>query len=97
MFGQTAVFVGGNMAGGSWGSTFNLRLSSSDRVAADAAGFTPFDPMGGRPMSEYRVLPVDLPDAEVVAWFQRSIAYTASIPPKAEKAARKPAKKVSRS
>lgn len=82
MFGQTAFFVAGQMAGGTWGSRFMLRLSPVDRVAADAIGCTPFDPMGGRPMSAYRVLPIDLAEPDLSAWMGRAIAYTASLPPK---------------
>lgn len=86
MFGQTACFIDGKMAGGTWGATFMLRLSVEDRAAADHAGFTLFDPMGGRPMSEYRVLPVELADAEVADWFGRALAYTLALPAKAAKA-----------
>lgn len=82
MFGQTAFFVAGQMAGGTWGSRIMLRLSPEDRVAADAIGGTLFDPMGGRPMSAYRVLPVDLAESDADAWIGRAIAYTASLPPK---------------
>lgn len=82
MFGQTAFFVAGQMAGGTWGSRFMLRLSPEDRVAADAIGCTPFDPMGGRPMSAYRLLPVDLAEPDIRAWIGRAIAFTASLPPK---------------
>ena len=92
MFGQTACFAGGQMAGGTWGSTFTVRLSPADRVAADAIGCTPFDPAGGRPMSAYRVLPVEMPESEVEAWFGRAIAYALSLPPKPDKAPR-PGKK----
>ncbi len=92
MFGQTAMFVGGQMAGGTWGSTFMLRLSPTERALADDEGCTLFDPMGGRPMSEYRVLPADLPEDEVLAWVARAVAYTRALPPKAAKPAR-PAKK----
>ena len=85
-FGQTACFIDGKMAGGTWGATFILRLSLADRAAADLSGCTLFDPMGGRPMSEYRVLPVDLDEADVAGWLRRALAYTLGLPPKAPKA-----------
>ncbi|MSP55889.1 MAG: hypothetical protein EXR69_09845 [Myxococcales bacterium] len=85
MFRQTACFIDG-MAGGTWGATFMLRLSLADRAAPDLAGCTLFDPMGGRPMSEYRVLPVDLDEADVADWLRRALAYTLGLPPKAPKA-----------
>lgn len=91
MFGQTACFVAGLMVGGTWGSTLMLRLSPADRLAADSAGFAVFDPRGGRPMSDYRVVPVDLPETEVAAWFARAMAYTLTLPPKTTRSAR-PAK-----
>lgn len=90
MFGQTACFIGGQMAGGTWGSSFMVRLSPADRAEADARGFPLFDPMGGRPMTEYRVLAHDLPAAEISDWLRRAVAYTAALPPKPAKPTRAP-------
>jgi hypothetical protein len=93
MFGQTACFIGGQMAGGTWGSTFMIRLSPEDRARADALGFALFDPVGGRPqsagMSQYRVLPVDLVEAEVMVWFCRAFTYTEGLPAKPARPARR--------
>lgn len=90
MFGQTACFVGGQMAGGTWGSSFMVRLSPEDRAEADARGFPLFDPMGGRPMSEYRVLAHDLPPEDISDWLRRAVTYTAALPSKPAKPARRP-------
>ena len=83
MFGQVGMFVNGNMAGGTWGETVTLRLSPEDRLDLEDLGGTVFDPMGGRPMREFRLLPVELvEDAETLqTWVRRAIRATAALPP----------------
>ena len=89
MFGSPAYFVNGNMFSGVHQRSMILRLSADDRVSLaeeyDEAG--PFEPMEGRPMKEYMVLPEAVyRDAEVLGeWLSRGRDYTASLPPKEKK------------
>jgi TfoX/Sxy family transcriptional regulator of competence genes len=88
MFGQVAGFVNGQMTGGTFGSQVNLRLSEAD-VAEFVTQYQAriFEPMEGRPMKEYVVVPASLrADPELMAtWFERSVGYTAGLPPKKKK------------
>lgn len=92
MFGHIAAFVNGTMFMGVFGSRVLVRLVATDReelLAEDGAG--PFEPMAGRPMREYVLLPADWLDDPDRAkpWVQRSLAYAAALPPKKGKAAAK--------
>ena len=84
MFGQPAAFVGGNMFLGVFGDQVFVRLGEADRAAAGAAGATPFEPMAGRPMREYVVLPPKLLNDRKAAegWAARSLKYALGLPPK---------------
>jgi TfoX/Sxy family transcriptional regulator of competence genes len=90
MFGYPCLFLGGNLYCGLFQATMMLRLGEQDREALLALpGAAPFDPMGGRPMREYAVLPRDLLDDDRALrdWLRRSAAYASSLPtrkPKAE-------------
>jgi hypothetical protein len=58
MFGNVAAFVNGNMFSGLFGDRVFVRLPPDARaelLAVDDA--SPFEPMPGRPMAEYVVLP----------------------------------------
>jgi hypothetical protein len=91
MFGQVAGFVRGQMTGGTFGDEVNMRLSEADRrefvERYGAAGARVFEPMEGRPMKEFVVVPAAVrADAEaLVGWMERSVAYTAGLPAKAKK------------
>ena len=85
MFGQPAAFVHGNLCLGVFGDDVFLRLSESDRSAAEKLpGVRPFEPMPGRAMREYRVFPPTvLRDPKRSAdWLQRAVRYCSSLPPK---------------
>ena len=95
MFGCPCGFLGGNMFMGLFGDQLFLRLSEGDRAALLAEeGAEPFDPMGGRPMREYVVVPAGWlegdADGELRAWVARSARYAKALPPKVK---RPPAKK----
>jgi hypothetical protein len=79
MFGFPAYFANGIM----------LRLSDSDREELYAAydETAPFEPMPGRPMREYVVLPEALlADAAALHhWMERSFSWAAGLPPRARK------------
>lgn len=88
MFGCPVAFLGGQMFGGLFGSSMFLRLGDSDRAALLAVeGARVFDPMGGRPMREYVVLPRSVLDdaAQLRSWLSRATAYASSLPPKLPK------------
>jgi hypothetical protein len=64
-----------------------VRLAEKDRLAAiDKQGARLFEPIAGRPMREYIVLPeVALANREeLAAWLQRGFRYATSLPPKAK-------------
>lgn len=93
MFGTPAYFINDNMFAGLHEDHFILRLSKADREALvetfDEA--TQFEPMPGRPMREYMVLPEALYNdaATLQDWLGRSYDYASSLPPKAPKAKKK--------
>jgi TfoX/Sxy family transcriptional regulator of competence genes len=87
MFGCPAYFTNGNMFAGVHQSSLMVRLPEAGRAEAVALGGRPFEPMPGRVMKEYVVLPTAvLDDAAATAdWVRRGAEYAASLPPKAKK------------
>jgi len=89
MFGYPAGFVNGNMFMGLFQEEMNLRLGPADRAELlQMEGAAVFEPMAGRPMTEYvRVPPSLLADPAVLeGWVAKALEYGASLPPKAAKA-----------
>jgi TfoX/Sxy family transcriptional regulator of competence genes len=84
MFGQPAAFVNGNMATGLFATGWFVRLADADTAELTAAGGGPFEPMAGRPMRGYTMLPPEIAaDAEVAgAWVDRAIVHVQGLPPK---------------
>ncbi|MEA2536464.1 MAG: hypothetical protein QOF11_698 [Chloroflexota bacterium] len=84
MFGSPAAFVNGYMTTGLHGQGWFVRLSGADAAELTAAGGGPFEPMPGRPMRGYTVLPLGMADDPAVAgtWVDRATGYVASLPPK---------------
>ncbi len=69
-----------------------VRLAETDRATLLAEeGAQPFDPMGGRPMREYVVVPGTWlegdDDDELRAWMMKAARYARTLPPKAGRAA----------
>jgi TfoX/Sxy family transcriptional regulator of competence genes len=84
MFGYPAAFVGGNMATGLFADTWVVRLPADEIEPAKAAGATSFEPMPGKPMKAFVVIPradVD-DDAAIRRWVERGLAFAASMPAK---------------
>ena len=85
MFGYPCRFFNNNMFMGLFQSQVFLRLSKEDKqkflTIKDAHQF---EPMPGRIMKEYVILPSDLlnNDEQVQYWLSRSLAYMATLPPK---------------
>ena len=84
MFGYPAAFVNGNLTTGLHQAVWFVRLSEADTVTLVDAGGGPFEPMPGRPMRGYTVLPAAIRDDPDAAgrWVDRAIAHVAGLPPK---------------
>ena len=96
MFGYPAIFLNGNMVAGLFQDQMIVRLSESDRrQLAAIAGAAQFEPMPGRPMREYMVLPGSIVDASAKSkeWLERARGFVAALPPKQAKGAKKATKK----
>ena len=92
MFGNVAGFVNGNMFTGLHGNNLFVRLSEPHRAELlQEEGAAIFDPMHGRPMKEYVVLPQewrDQPD-KVLSWVARSLEWVSEMPEKKPKPRKK--------
>jgi hypothetical protein len=90
MFGYPAVTINGHLCFSLHADSAILRLSEADQ--ADFGARHPlraFEPMPGRPMREYVVLPDDLlADGAVAGWIERSAAYVRGLPPKPQRSRR---------
>ena len=84
MFGYPAAFVGGNMATGLFADTWVVRLPDDQIEAAKAAGAGGFEPMPGKAMKSFVVIPAGdvADDAALRAWVERGLAHAASMPAK---------------
>ena len=88
MFGHPAAFAAGNLFLGVFGESVFVRLSDEDRPAAlRLDGARPFEPMPGRPMREYVVLPPSLAGdrARAGRWVTKALGYARGLGPKAKK------------
>jgi hypothetical protein len=84
MFGYPAAFVGGNMATGLFRDRWVVRLPANAIEDAKAAGAEAFEPVSGRPMTGFVLVPredVD-DDAAIRRWVEDGLAHAASMPPK---------------
>jgi TfoX/Sxy family transcriptional regulator of competence genes len=89
MFGFPAAFVGGNMVTGLMGERWQVRLpedAATELLTVPGAG--PFEPMPGRPMRGYYVVPPSIvdDDAAIETWVGRAIDHGHSLPAKQRKA-----------
>lgn len=95
MFGYPCAFVNGNMFAGLFGDGVFARVPPDLRAALERDhGARPFEPMAGRPMKDYLGLPdaVIADEGQFAAAISAAFRYTAGLPPKAAKQAKKPAK-----
>jgi TfoX/Sxy family transcriptional regulator of competence genes len=85
MFGYQCAWIGGNMATGLFADEWWVRLAEPDREALLAMpGAHPFEPMPGRAMGRYVVMPdtvVQDPD-QLDAWLAKAFEATRAMPPK---------------
>lgn len=86
MFGYPCIFVGGNMCAGLHQSAMFARLSPADAAALSAA--RPFEPMPGRPMAGYLLVPDEVlaDEAALAALIGKAVDFTASLPAREKKA-----------
>jgi TfoX/Sxy family transcriptional regulator of competence genes len=88
VFGQPAAFVNGNMFFGVFGDWVFLRLSEEDRHEIEKIpGVQPFEPMKGRPMRGYVILPEHLLQdrTKTTRWIAQSLSFASKLPAKIKK------------
>ncbi len=92
MFGYPCCFVNGNMMSGLHEENWIVRLSEKDREKFQKTFSTrPFEPMKGRVMREYLVIPLEVRSKSSLLkeWLEASFSYVSSLPPKAPKKKKK--------
>jgi hypothetical protein len=85
MFGYQCAWLGGNMVTGLFADEWWVRVSEPDRDALlELPGAHPFEPMPGRSMGRYVVLPADTTarDTDLDQWLAKAVEFTRSMPPK---------------
>lgn len=87
-FGYPSATVNGNMFTGLHQDSLILRLSPQDRAELNRVGGKAFEPMPGRPMREFVVVPEAILKSEpdLSDWLERAFGYTKLLPPKPGKA-----------
>ena len=88
MFGYPALFLNGNMFAGTFQDKIVARLPEADREKAIKNGVKLFEPMPGRPMKEYIVIPatdVGTP-AALASWIERARRHAETLPAKSKPA-----------
>lgn len=94
MFGYPSCVLNGNMFMSLFGDSLVLRLGDADRAELLALpGAEQFEPMPGRPMTGFAVVPADIvgDDDAAAHWVRRARAQAETMPPKVKKAAKKKA------
>jgi TfoX/Sxy family transcriptional regulator of competence genes len=92
MFGYPAAFANGQMFASLFGDAFILRLPETERAAfIQQQGTHLFEPMPGKPMREYVVVPPALLKSgrPLDEWLHKAMTYAQSLPPKTAKPKRK--------
>ncbi len=85
MFGYPAGFVNGNMFAGTYQDKLVVRLPAAQRAELlKLKGTKVFEPMPGRPMREYVVVPPQIVarPATLASWVERAFRYVSDLPPK---------------
>jgi TfoX/Sxy family transcriptional regulator of competence genes len=85
MFGNISAFVNGNMFFGVFGNDLFLRLSGEDQIELlKSKGASMLEPMKGKPMKDYVVVPKtwrDRPET-LRSWISKSLDWSGKLPPK---------------
>lgn len=87
MFGQVSAFVNGNMFCGIFGEELMVRLPADDIARIKKQGGRDFEPVPGRRMGGYVIVPGDWRAKPPAALIRRALEETRKMP------AKKPAKK----
>ena len=85
MFGNLSAFVNGNMFSGVFGDELFVRVSDEDQARIRKQGGKPFEPMAGREMSGYVIVPPGWekkPEA-ARAWVATALAWSKKLPARA--------------
>jgi len=85
MFSYPAAFINGNMFSGLFQSSMILKLAEADRDECTREfGAKPFEPMPGRAMGQYIVVPDAILKSPALldTWLQKSYRYVAALPQK---------------
>jgi TfoX/Sxy family transcriptional regulator of competence genes len=88
MFGNISAFVNGNMFFGVFGSDLFLRLSGEDQgELLKNKGASMLEPMKGRPMKDYVIVPKTWRDRPEILhpWISKSLKWSSKLPPKKTK------------
>ena len=89
IFGYPAYFINGNMFAGIHGDKLFIRLSELEveEIMNAHSNVTCFEPMPGRPMTGYVVLPKPVYSNEKLFdnWLDKSVKYVLTLPPKQKK------------
>ena len=88
MFGNISAFVNGNMFFGVFGNDLFVRLSSKDQLELlKNKGSSMLEPMKGKPMKDYVVLPnTSRAKPETLrSWISKSLEWSSKLPPKKAK------------
>ncbi|HEV2063621.1 MAG TPA: TfoX/Sxy family protein [Thermoanaerobaculia bacterium] len=95
MFGYPAAFLSGNMFAGIFQSSVMLRLPEEARDELIENGGEPFEPIPGRIMKEYVVLPPQFVRSPRLldGWLAKAASHARTLPPKAA-ATRKPTSRI---
>ena len=85
MFGNLAAFVNGNMFAGLFGEDLFVRLPDAEAAPIRKAGGRNFEPMAGRAMTGYVVVPGTWRSKPEPArgWIKQALAITGKMPAKA--------------
>ncbi len=85
VFGYPCGFVNGNMTIGLHADAFFVRLALQDQqVLLKKPGGGHLEPMPGRPMRDYVIVPVAVREkkSELKKWVEKAIRHSRSLPPK---------------
>lgn len=87
MFGYPAAFLNGNLFISLHQDRFVVRLGEQERAKLVTLGASAFEPMPGRAMKEYLVLPESILSdrTKLNRWVKASLTYAQSLPPKVKK------------
>lgn len=85
MFGNISAFVNGNMFFGVFGNDLFIRLGADDQMEfLKKKGASNLEPMKGRPMKDYVIMPQTWRDEPQTmrSWISKSLAWSAKLPAK---------------